>query len=174
MQDSKNIALKKVSRQPLTASQVRNFDNGSMQHLIFSDQAYYFMKNIPGSPAYWKNFLLDVVAMIKQLDPPAWWMTFSCADLCWKEIYKILSKLKGYEMSDTEIEHMTYDEKCKMLNSNPVVVAKHFQYRLECLFRDVLLGSGDPVVSCHLNRVSVSGFSPCTLLYLDQRLPCVI
>ena len=48
-------------------------------------------------------------------------------------------------MSDTEIEHMTYDEKCKMLNSNPVVVAKHFQYRLECLFRDVLLGSGDPV-----------------------------
>ena len=47
-------------------------------------------------------------------------------------------------MSDTEIEQMTYDEKCKMLNSNPVVVAKHFQYCLECLFRDVLLGSGDP------------------------------
>ena len=39
---------------------------------------------------------------------------------------------------------MTYDEKCKMLNSNPVVLAKHFQYRSECLFRDFLLGSGDP------------------------------
>ena len=76
VQNSINIAPKKVSGQPLTASQVRNFDNGSMQHLIFSDQAYYFMKNIPGSPAYWKNFLLDVVAMIKQLGPPAWWMTF--------------------------------------------------------------------------------------------------
>ena len=145
VQDSINIALKKVSGQPLTASQVRNLDSGTMQHLIFSDQAYYFMKNITGSPAYWKNFLFDVVAMIKQLGPPAWWITFSCADLCWNEIYKILSKLKGHEMSDTEIEHMTYDEKCKMLNSNPVVVAKHFQYRLECLFRDVLLGSGDPI-----------------------------
>ena len=32
-----------------------------------------------------------------------------------------------------------------MLNSNPVIVAKHFQYRLECLFKDVLLGCGDPV-----------------------------
>ena len=32
-----------------------------------------------------------------------------------------------------------------MLNSNPVIVVKHFQYRLECLFKDVLLGSGDPV-----------------------------
>ena len=72
-------------------------------------------------------------------------MTFSCADLRWTEIYKILSKLKGNEMSDTEIQDMTYDEKCKMLNSNPVVVAKNFQYRLECLFRDVLMGSGNPV-----------------------------
>ena len=137
--------MKKVSGQPLTASQVRNLDSGTMQHLIFSDQVYYFMKNIPGSPAYWKNFLFDVVAMIKQLGPPAWWITFSCADLRWNELYNILSKLKGHEISDNEIEHMTYDEKCKMLNSNPVVVAKHFQYHLECLFRDVLLGSGDPI-----------------------------
>ena len=79
VQDSINIALKKVSGQSLTASQVRNLDNRTMQHLIFSDQAHYFMKNIPGSPAYWKNFLFDVVAMIKQLGPSAWWITFSCA-----------------------------------------------------------------------------------------------
>ena len=65
VQESINVALKKVSAQPLTASQVRNLDNGTMWHLIFSDQAYCFMKNIPGSPAYWKNFLFDVVAMIK-------------------------------------------------------------------------------------------------------------
>ena len=134
-----------MSGQNLTASQVRSLDNGTVQHLIFSDQAYFFMKNIPGSPAYWKSFLFDVVGMIKQLGPPTWWMTFSCADLRWTEIYKILSKLKGNKLSDTEIQHMTYDEKCKMLNSNPVVVAKHFQYRLECLFRDVLMGSGNPV-----------------------------
>ena len=145
VQKSINIALKKVSGQPLTASQVRNLDNRTMQHLIFLDQAYYFMKNIPGSPAYWKNFLFEVVVMIKQLAPHAWWITFSCADLRCKEIYKILSKLKGHEMSDTAMEQMTYDEKCKMLNSNPVVVAKHFQYRSECLFSDVLLGSGNPV-----------------------------
>ena len=103
------------------------------------------MKNILGSPAYWKTFLFDVVAMIKQLGPPTWWMTFSCADLRWNEIYKILSKLKGKVMSDDEIAELTYDEKCKMLNSNPAVVAKHFQYRLECLFKDILLGSGDPI-----------------------------
>ena len=111
------MALKKVHGQQFTASQVRDISSSTLNHLIFSDQAYYFMKNIPGSPAYWKTFLFDVVAMIKQLGPPTWWMTFSCADLRWNEIYRILSKLKGQEISDAEIENMTYDEKCKMLNS---------------------------------------------------------
>ena len=48
-------------------------------------------------------------------------------------------------MSDADIANTTYNEKCEMLNLNPVIVGKHFQYRLECLFNDVLLGSGDPV-----------------------------
>ena len=93
------------------------------------------MKNIKGSQAYWQRFMNDVLAMIKQLGPPSWWMTFSCAGLRWNEIYKILSKLQGKELTDQEIDLMTYNEKCKMLNSNPVVVAKHFQYRLETLLR---------------------------------------
>ena len=72
-------------------------------------------------------------------------MTFSCADLRWKEIYRILAKLKGYDISDEKVDCMSYSTKCEMLNSNPVVVAKHFQYRLECLFNDILLGHGNLV-----------------------------
>ena len=125
VQDSISIALKKVHHgHSLTAGEVRSTDSSSFQNLTFSDQAYLFMKNIPGSPSYWKRFMYEVIAMIKQLDPPSWWMTLSCADLRWNEIYKILSKLKGREMTDDEIATMSYEEKCKMLNSNPVVVAK--------------------------------------------------
>ena len=120
-------------------------DSSSFQNLIFSDQAYLFVKNIPGSPSYWKRFMYEVIAMIKQLGPPSWWMTLSCADLRWNEIYKILSKLKGREMTDDEIAAMSNDEKCKMLNSNPVVVAKHFQFRLERLFKDLILSTSNPI-----------------------------
>ena len=155
VQDSISIALRKAAGQCLTASQVRSLNTATINQLIASDQAYYFMKNIPGTPAYWKNFLYDVLGMIKQLGPPSWWMTFSCADLKWTEIYKILAKLKGYERSNDEIDHMTYDEKRKMLNSNPIVVAKHFQYRLESMFKEILLGSGNPVgkVLYHVIRI---------------------
>ena len=77
--------------------------------------------------------------MIKQLGPPRCWMAFSGDDFRWKEIYKILAKLKGYELSDDEIDRMTYDENCKMLNSNPIVILRHFQYRIESMFTDILV-----------------------------------
>jgi hypothetical protein len=32
-----------------------------------------------------------------------------------------------------------------MLNLNPIIVAKHFQYRVETFFRDVLLTNANPV-----------------------------
>ena len=32
-----------------------------------------------------------------------------------------------------------------MLNSNPVVVAKHFQFRLERLFKDLILSTSNPI-----------------------------
>ena len=89
--------------------------------------------------------MYEVIAMIKQLGPPSWWMTLSCADLRWNEIYNILSKLKGRQMTDDEIAAMSYDEKCKMLTSNAVFVAKHFQFRLERLFKDLILTASNPI-----------------------------
>ena len=60
-------------------------------------------------------------------------------------MYKILSKLEGRELPDNEIDNLSSDDKCKMLNSNLVVVAKHFQYRLERLLKDILLSDSNPV-----------------------------
>ena len=97
VQDSISIALRKVHGHVLTASEVRNINSSSFQNLLFADQAYVFMKNIPGMPSYWKRFMYEVIAMIKQLGPPSWWMTLSCADLKWTEIHVILSNLGGEE-----------------------------------------------------------------------------
>ena len=66
---------------------------------------------------------------------------------------------------------LLYDEKCKMLNSNPVVAAKHFQYRLECLLEDILLSKSDPrgkLLYYAIKRISVQGLISCTLLHLDK------
>jgi len=53
--------------------------------------------------------------------------------------------MQGKDITDEEVEALSYDEKCKMLNLNPVIVAKHFQYRVEAFFTEVLLSKCQPI-----------------------------
>ena len=39
---------------------------------------------------------------------------------------------------------MSYSQKCKISNENPVLDAHHFQYRVEVFFTEILVGS-DPL-----------------------------
>ena len=66
--------------------------------------------------------------MVKQFGIPTWFMTLSCADLRWPELVQILARIQGNNLTDEQVDALSYNEKCQMLNLNPVVVAKHFQY----------------------------------------------
>lgn len=142
--DSINIALSKLHGQSLTASDLRS-NVQRLQNLVFHDQAYLFLRHVPGSPPYWQKFMYEVVAMVKQLGIPTWFMTLSCADLRWPELFQIISRTQGLNLTDTQVDALSYNERCSMLNLNPVVVAKHFQYRVETFFTEVLLTQANPV-----------------------------
>ena len=49
------------------------------------------MNYVKGSPAFWKRFQIDVLAMIIQLGCPTLFVTLSCADLRWDELIQIIS-----------------------------------------------------------------------------------
>ena len=61
-------------------------------------------------------------------------MTLSCADLRWPELFQIISRMRGKDITDEEVDALSYDEKRKMMNLNPVIVAKQVQYRVETFF----------------------------------------
>ena len=143
--DSINIALKKIHGQPLTASQIRSIDAQNLQNLICQDQAYLFLRQIPGSPPYWQRFMYEVIAMVKQLGIPTWFMTLSCADLRWPELFQIIARTQGKNLTDEQVDALSYNERCSMLNFNPVFAAKHFQYRVETFFTEVLLSNANPI-----------------------------
>lgn len=142
--DSINIALKEVLGHSLTASQVRS-NKQILQNLISQDQAYLFLRQIPGSAPYWQKFMYEVVGMVKQLGMPMWFMTLSCADLRWPELFQIIGRVNGKNMTDEEVDALSYDERCRLLNLNPVLVAKHFQYRVETFFTEILLTDVNPI-----------------------------
>ena len=142
--DSINIALKKIHGQSLTVSQIRG-NVHTLQNLVCQDQAYLFLRQNPGTPPYWQKFMYEVVAMVKQLGIPTWFMTLSCADLGWPELFQIIARTQGKNLTNEQVTALSYNERCSMLNLNPVVVAKHFQYRVETFFTEVLLAKSNPI-----------------------------
>lgn len=56
------------------------------------EDSYVFMRNIRGTPAYWRNELLNL--LVRTLGPPTWFITLSVADLQWPEFYGMLSPKK--------------------------------------------------------------------------------
>ena len=89
--------------------------------------------------------MYEVVGMVKQLGMPMWFMTLSCADLRWPELFQIIGRVNGKNMTDEEVDALSYDERCRLLNLNPVLVAKHFQYRVETFFTEILLTDVNPI-----------------------------
>ena len=89
--------------------------------------------------------MYEVIAMVKQLGIPTWFMTLSCADLRWPELFLIIARTQGKNLTDDQVKAMSYNERCSMLNFNPVVVAKHFQHRVETFFTEILLSKLNPI-----------------------------
>ena len=42
-------------------------------------------------------------------------------------------------LSQDKIQDLSYQDKCKLLNKNPVLVARHFQFRVEMFLKEIIL-----------------------------------
>ena len=77
--------------------------------------------------------MYEVIAAVKQLGIPTWFMKLSCGDLRWPELFQLTARTQGKNLTDEQVDALSYNERCSMLNLNPVVVAKHSQHRVETL-----------------------------------------
>ena len=57
-----------------------------LNNLVRTEQAYKFLKNMRGSPPFWQHQLYEVMAMLRALGIPTWFLTLSSADLHWPEM----------------------------------------------------------------------------------------
>lgn len=65
--------------------------NDYVKDLMKADQAYKFLKNVRGSPPYWQKVFYDVLAMVRQLGCPMWFVSMSAADLHWPELLTLIN-----------------------------------------------------------------------------------
>ena len=134
-----NIAMKKGLSNHLTAGMLGKNFKQRVQEFIAKDKAFSFMSSIKGAPAYWKKILHQLLAMVKQLGTPTFFLTLSCADLRQNELISIIFKFNRVDISGEEVDEMSYHVRRETLNKNPVLIARRFQYRIEMLFKVTVL-----------------------------------
>ena len=91
--------------------------------------------------------------MVKQLGLPTFFITLSCADLQWNELLLIIAELRVDVLSEDSTNEMELFERCRYLNLNPVLLARHFQYRVETFFKVIVLNGLFGKVKYHAIRI---------------------
>ena len=129
--------------QRVTAGDLK--DPTRLSELIQTDKAYKLLKQVRGTPAYWQKVHYDVLAMIRQLGIPTWFLTLSAAEMKWPEVIQIIARQYGEILSDEAVCNMTWEDKTTWLKRNPVTAARHFQYRLDQFWKTFITSKAKPI-----------------------------
>ena len=140
------IALRKCKgkNRSLTAGQLKQ--KGVLERLVHLDEGFKFLRALRGSPPYFEKAKKDIFAMIRQLGPATLFCSFSSAETQWTHLLRILGKLvDNREYSDNELENLNWEEKCRLIQSDPVTCARHFDYQFNQFLRHFLMSSAAPL-----------------------------
>ena len=88
-----------------------------------------------------ETFFIWCTSYGKQLGILIYFLMLSCADLRWEEPPYIINKLNNLGHGNDELQKLRYQERCNLLNNNPVLVARNFQYKVEVFFKEIILDS---------------------------------
>ena len=104
---------------------------GALELIVHHDEGYRFLKALRGSPPYFEQAKRDIFAMIRQLGPATLFCSFSSAETQWIHLLRILGNLvDNKQYRDTQLDKMNWEEKCRLIQSDPVTCARHFEYQV--------------------------------------------
>ena len=161
--DKVNLAVRRCKKrgQKITAAEAR--DSNYLDKLVNLDEGYYIFRQLRNSPAYLEMRKKDIFAMIRQLSLPTWFMSLSAADTRWTDLLKMLAKLNdGIEYSETELERLTWQEKTKLVQKDPVTCSRYFDHRVQEFINTILKSSSEPIgkVLDYFIELSFSNVAP--------------
>ena len=125
------IALRKCQGKGrrITAGQLKQ--PGAIDNMIHHNEGFKFLRALRGSPPYFEKAKKDIFAMIRQLGSASLFCSFSSAETQWIHLLRILGKLvDSKEYTDNELENLNWEEKSRLIQSDPVTRARHFDYQI--------------------------------------------
>ena len=118
----------------------------SINKLIKFHDGYRVLKDLRGSPPYWEKAKSDLYAMIRQLGPAQIFLTLSAAETRWVHLLKMLSEIvDSVTLTDEQVNQLTWSDKCRLISSDPVTCARHFDYSIQHFFNGFLRSTVSPI-----------------------------
>lgn len=139
------VALRKChnNQKSLQAGDLKQ--NGQLEKLVHYDEGYKFLKASRGSPAYFEKAKRDLFAMIRQLGTATLFCSSSSAETQWINLRILGQLVDDNQYSDDELDSLNWEEKCRLIQSNPVTCARHFDYQINTFSRNFLLCNAEPI-----------------------------
>lgn len=95
------------------------------------EDIHLYLKNLRGSAAYWRTALNELLAHIRCLGAPTYFLTFSCNDLHWVDMKKALLVADGRPNDDpTKLDvYLTQ----MLIETYPEIICRHFMVRVNAI-----------------------------------------
>jgi hypothetical protein len=145
IQSKVSLAIRrcKTKGMKFTAGQV--LDQDTRQNIVKLDEGYHIFRTLRNSPPYLEKRKKDLMAMIRQLGCPTWFVSLSAADTHWINLLRILGKLvdkKDYTAQELDKD---WPLKARLVSSDPVTCARFFDHRLQVFINNVLRHELNPI-----------------------------
>ena len=130
-----HIALRKCkgNGKKINAGQLKQ--QGALDRLIRLDEGYKFLNALRGSPPYFEKAKKDLFAMIRQLGTATLFCSFSSAETQWLHLLRILGQIIDHKQyKDEELEKFNGEDRCRLIQSDPVTCARHFDFQVNQFF----------------------------------------
>lgn len=131
------IEAEKISNNiNVCSNRLRSTENSRVNNL------HIYMKNLRGYSSYWNSIKADLMAFLRNLGEPTWFITLSARDLEWPDMINALLLAKNKNNSKraikrliNQVSDLNYQKRTKLLHDYPVVASRQFNKRFKALMK---------------------------------------
>ena len=132
------------SNGPQKAKDVRTEEQ--REKISKTDDGFQMFESLRNGPQYLNRKRKEIFAMIRQLGLPTWFISLSAADTRWGSLLSTLAKfVDGVNLTEEEASDLDWKEKCRLINSDPVITARFFDNRFQNFLKKVIYSPSNPL-----------------------------
>ena len=111
-----------------------------------TDDGFQMFETLRNGPQYLNRKRKEIFAMIRQLGLPTWFISLSAADTRWGSLLSTLARfVDGAHLTEEEASNLDWKEKCRLINSDPVITARFFDNRFKNFLKKVIYSPSNPL-----------------------------